>query len=332
MARAAAAAPVARAAARPVPPPVDAAPSGPVPPAVGASRPARVPGPAQPRPGAPAEPGHDGPPGGAAPGRPGPGATGQTGPIPDHGPTGPGAEPGESGPAASRFGVAAASSLRQAGSDLRRQLREQRRLRIAALGIVVLLLLGAVPLFLAIRSATSDPVFRSLDSLSVPGWAAVETTDGVSGSRWCFIECRFRERITRSERGPEETAQAYERALTEDGWRPWKVAYCPEQPVEGRYSCWRRDELTLDLWVRQPPCAADPERNRPSVAPSGAEGAPEPATEQECSGSVVSVKVRNAIDDERTRPQPSIDPSLTGEDPDPLLTDDPLADLSPSPS
>lgn len=299
-----------------------------------ARRTARVPGSAQPRPGVPSDPGQDGPvpPGVAAPGRPGPGAPAQAGPASDHGPVGPASPHSTSDPGSGRLGGAAVSSLRQAGSDLRRQLGEQRRLRIAALGIVVLTLLGAVPLFLAVRSATSDPVFRSLDSLAVPSWAAVETTDGVSGSRWCFIECRFRERITRSERSPEETAQAYEQALTEDGWRPWQVAYCPEQPVEGRYTCWRRDELTLDLWVREPACATDPLRDRPTVAPSGAEGATTPETEEECSGSVVSVKVRNAIDDERTRPQPSTDPSLTGEDPDPLLTDDPLGELTPSPS
>jgi integrin beta 3 len=198
--------------------------------------------------------------------------------------------------------------------------------------MVVLLVLGAVPLFFGVRAATSDPVFQSLDSLPVPEWAAVETEDGVSGSRWCFIECRFRERTANSERGTEETAQAYEQALTTDGWRPWKVAYCPEQPVEGRYTCWQRDELTLDLWVREPACAADPLRNRPTIGPSGAPGEAAPAPEQECTGSVVSVKVRNAIDDERTGPQPSIDPSLTGVDPDPIFTDDPLSDLTPSPS
>lgn len=207
--------------------------------------------------------------------------------------------------------------------------------------MVGLLVLGAVPLYLGVRAATSDPVFRSLNSLSVPGWAAVQTEDGVSGSRWCFIECRFRERTANSERGTEETAQAYEQALTADGWRPWKVAFCPEQPVEGRYTCWQRDEMTLDLWVREPACAADPLRNRPTVAPSGAEGGAaregeknpaEGAPTQECTGSVVSVKVRNAIDDERTGPQPSIDPSLTGVDPDPVFTDDPLGELTPSPS
>jgi hypothetical protein len=44
------------------------------------------------------------------------------------------------------------------------------------------------------------------------------------------------------------------------------------------------------------------------------------------------VKVRNAIDDDRTKPQPSTDPSLTGEDPDPIFTDDPLGELTPTPS
>jgi hypothetical protein len=209
--------------------------------------------------------------------------------------------------------------------ELRRQMREQRRLRLATLALVSLLLLGALPLYFGIRAATRDPVFTSLDALALPGWAATETVDGVSGSRWCLGECRFRERTLTSERGTKETADAYEKALTAAGWRRWQPAFCPDQPVDGRYTCWKRDELTLDLWVRDPPCASDPMRDRPTVGPA----APD---DDSCAGAVVSVKVRNAIADERTGPQPSIDPSLTGEDPDPMVTDDPLEDPTPAPS
>jgi len=81
-------------------------------------------------------------------------------------------------------------------------------------------------------------------------------------------------------------------------------------------------------------------RLRPTVGPAeladpanpadpAAAGAP-PAT-PECEGSVVSFKVRNAIDDERTRPNLPQDPGLTGEDPDPIFTDAPLPDLTTTP-
>lgn len=95
----------------------------------------------------------------------------------------------------------------------------------------------------------------------------------------------------------------YEAALVRDGWRPWQVTRCPEQEAKGSYTCWRRDELTLDLWVREPTCVPPPVDGEPAVVPS-----PDPSTAaQECTGSLVSVKVRNAIDDDRTRPQPSTD-------------------------
>lgn len=199
---------------------------------------------------------------------------------------------------------------------------------MAVLAVVSLVLLGAVPLFFGLRAASRDPVFNSLDELNVPGWAATKTVDDVSGSRWCLLECRLRERTAESQRPPKETAAAYERALAEAGWQPWKVGRCPAQPAKGRYTCWRQDELTLDLWVREPTCAAAPEPTEVPVEPSTA---PE-AGAAKCEGSLVSVKVRNAIDDERTGPQPSTDPSLTGEDPFPIITADPLKDVTPSPS
>ncbi|SCL53738.1 hypothetical protein GA0070617_2456 [Micromonospora yangpuensis] len=215
-----------------------------------------------------------------------------------------------------------------ARSELRRRLRERRRLRLGLLALVSVLVLGALPLYFGIRTLSRDPVFDTLDALGVPGWAAVRVEDDVSGSRWCLLDCRLRERTVESERPPAETAQAYEQALAADGWRPWKVDRCPEQPANGSYTCWRRDELTLDLWVREPTCVPPPVDGEPAIVPS-------PAPQErsaECSGSSVSLKVRNAIDDDRTRPQPSTDPSLTGEDPYPTLTEDPLGEPTPSPS
>jgi integrin beta 3 len=224
---------------------------------------------------------------------------------------------------------AGAGRLQGARSEIRKQVRERRQLRVAVLILASLFVLGALPAYFGVRAATRDPVFSSLDALAVPAWAASNTVDDVSGSRWCFIECRYRERTAESARVWEETAPVYEKALTDNGWRPWQVQLCPEQPVKGKghYTCWKRDELTLDLWVRPPPCAADP-----AAAPS-ADPAKPPAPGPgagECGGSLVSLKVRNAIDDDRTKPQPSTDPSLTGEDPDPTFS--PLADLTPTPS
>ncbi|MEV0726158.1 hypothetical protein AB0I37_25670 [Micromonospora purpureochromogenes] len=207
-------------------------------------------------------------------------------------------------------------------------MRERRRLRLGILVLVSVVLLGAIPLYFGIRTLSRDPVFDTLDGLDVPGWAAAQTVDNVSGSRWCLQDCRLRERTVESERAPEETAGVYEAALRRDGWEPWQVSRCPEQKEKGRYTCWRRDELTLDLWVREPTCAAPPPAGASTVPPS-TEATPAAGT---CAGSLVSVKVRNAIDDERTRPQPTTDPSLTGEDPFPTFTEDPLEELTRSPS
>jgi hypothetical protein len=207
----------------------------------------------------------------------------------------------------------------------RAEARDLRRLRMAAILLAILVLLGALPLYFGIRAATRDPVLNTLDGLDVPGWAAVKTEDAVSGSRWCLIDCRLRERTVQSDGTPDETAKAYESALAAEGWQRWSPAeLCPEQPVEGRYTCWQRDELTLDLWVRPPSCVAEAAGATVPASP--------PATAPECNGATVSIKVRNAIDDDRTRPQPSTDPSLTGVDPDPIFTDDPLDDPTPSPS
>ncbi|MFD0784255.1 hypothetical protein ACFQZ8_10045 [Micromonospora azadirachtae] len=218
--------------------------------------------------------------------------------------------------------------MRAARSELRRQMRERRRLRMIVLALVSLVLLGAVPLYFGFRTLSRDPVFDTLDTLDVPGWATAKTVDDVSGSRWCLIECRLRERTITSERSPEDTAKVYEAALRQDGWRPWHVAMCPAEEEKGSYTCWRKDELTLDLWVRAPSCVPPPVDGEPAIVPS-----PDPSTAaQTCTGSLVSVKVRNAIDDERTRPLPSTDPPFTGDEPLPTLTGDPLDEPTSSPS
>jgi hypothetical protein len=141
------------------------------------------------------------------------------------------------------------------------------------------------------------------------------------------MDCRSRERTMSSQRGDEETNKVYEQALLDSGWRRWTVAGCAPDPIEGKYSCWRRDEFTLDLWVRPPPCAKDLLRLRPTVAPGGT---PEPQASAvvpsgaaglpPCEGSLVTIKVSNAIADvryvhpEQPNPLPTLEDGLTDED------------------
>lgn len=198
---------------------------------------------------------------------------------------------------------AAAGWRAGARSELRRQLREVERWRRATLVVLVLLVLGAYPSYLLLQAATRDQVLNSLDTLDLPGWAAEQPADRVFGSRWCIEECRFRERQLTSQRSTDETAAVYHRVLSGAGWVRWEVERCPELPVTGSYTCWKRDEYTLDLWVRDPPCAADPLRNRPTVGPVDPSAPPagSSADAEKCSGSIVTIKVRNGIADDRGR-------------------------------
>jgi hypothetical protein len=196
--------------------------------------------------------------------------------------------------------------------------------------------LGLLPLWFGVRAATRDPVFNSLDALDVPSWAAKKVEDRSSGSRWCFMDCRFRERTAQSDQPFAQTDKAYATALRSAGWQPWNVSGCPDQPVspqDGQYSCWRRDEFTLDLWVRLPECAVDAVAAQdPAALPkTGPDGVVATADPKKCKGSTVSIKVQNAITDQRGKPDGE-KPGLTGETPDPVLSNDPLLEPTPSPS
>lgn len=170
-------------------------------------------------------------------------------------------------------------------------------MRRLALAMVVVLVLGAPMLYFGILFATRDPVLNSLDRLQVPSWAAQSPEDRIiSGSRWCFIDCRFRERTLQSTGEPEQTTEVYQAALLKAGWTRWEVEGCPQVIVDGDYSCWTRDEYTLDLWVHPPDCAYDPLNLRPNL--NG-----EATTEgEECSGAVVEIKMQNRVADERGLP------------------------------
>ncbi|MGK5677802.1 hypothetical protein [Actinoplanes sp. URMC 104] len=215
---------------------------------------------------------------------------------------------------------------------IREQLRTQRRLRVVTLVSLAAVVLVVLPAIFGLRAAGSDPVFRSLDSLEVPSWAAQQVEDQSSGSRWCFIDCTFRERTASSQKSFKETTAAYTSALTAAGWQPWKVGDCPEEainPADTTYSCFRRDEFTLDLRVSPPECAVDQvAANDPSVAGSTA---PPAVPKGACAGSAVSIKVQNAIADTRGKPEPEKSP-FTGETPDAVIPDDPLLEPTPTAS
>jgi hypothetical protein len=225
--------------------------------------------------------------------------------------------------------------LRGARSELRRKLRAKRRLRVLTLISLSIVVLGLLPLFFGIRATTRDPVFTSIDALDLPTWAATDVQDQSSGSRWCFIECRFRERTAQSQQPFAQTGTVYANALTAAGWQRRTAGPCADQPIspeDGTYTCWQRDEFTLDLWVRLPECAVDAfAAQDPAALPStGPDGTVSTAPPQKCTGSTVSIKVQNAITDTRGKPGEE-KPGLTGETPDPVLRDDPLAP-TPSPS
>lgn len=183
-------------------------------------------------------------------------------------------------------------------------MREQQRVRTMALMIIVALVLGAPVLYFGILTATRDPVLNSLDRLPVPDQYAQSPQDRIiSGSRWCFIDCRFRERQLESLADTEETTAVYQAALREAGWAQWQVEGCPQVEVDGDYTCWTRDEYTLDLWVQPPECVYDPLNLRPNLG-SNEDEAGEAAGvgdngQEECGGSVVEIKMQNRVADER---------------------------------
>ncbi|MBW6440302.1 hypothetical protein KZ829_41925 [Actinoplanes hulinensis] len=213
-------------------------------------------------------------------------------------------------------------------AELRHKLRTQRRLRLVTLFSLAALVLLALPAFVGLRAASSDPVLASLAALKVPSWAAKGVENQETGSTLCIMECSFRERKAESDRPFKETAGVYTEALTKAGWKQRKVEGCPETPVapeEGTYSCWSRDELTLDLAVGLPGCAVDQISAEQNPTAGAAEELPDPGA---CQGSTVRIKVWNKIEDRRGEKETT--PGLVGVTPDTVLsTDDPL--LSPTP-
>ncbi|WP_430780205.1 hypothetical protein [Actinoplanes sp. G11-F43] len=204
-------------------------------------------------------------------------------------------------------------------AGLRYKMRTQRRWRLVTLVSTAVMVLLVLPAFFGVRAMSSDPVFASLDQLPVAEWADKEPQDHEFGSALCIGECSFRERVAASDRPFPETATAYSKALKTAGWTEWKADACekPASPEEQSHSCWRRDELTLDLFVGLPDCAVDQfaaEQN-----PAAGEEALEPLEPGECVGSSVRIKVQNTIVDTRGRTDTA--PGPLGETPDTVLPD-----------
>lgn len=169
-------------------------------------------------------------------------------------------------------------------SQVRAQLRQVERLRLATLALVTFVLLGSLPGFFLIKYVTQDPGFRAMDALELPAWAARNPVDQAVGSRWCIQICRIRHRVWESRRDLESTVEAYQRALQGEGWKRWEVIRCPAHRVRGDYTCWRRDAFTLDLWARPSDCQ--------DAGGAESEG-------ENCPEVTVTVVIRNAGDDGR---------------------------------
>src|SRR5262249_26782633 len=158
-----------------------------------------------------------------------------------------GSSPSGTGPSAPRSGVP--------GTGRVDEVVERRVVRAATLLLagIALVVLGALPTFFFIRDAMRDPVFVELDKLAVPSWAALAHQDYESGSRYCIQTCAFRSRTWQSARSVNETDAAYQAALRRAGWQPSTAAGCPKG-VPGKYTCWQRDQLVLDLYTRDANC------------------------------------------------------------------------------
>ncbi|WP_052164137.1 hypothetical protein [Actinoplanes utahensis] len=221
--------------------------------------------------------------------------------------------------------------LRGAGAELRHKLRTERRLRLVTLISLAALVLLVLPAFFGVRAMASDPVFASLNELKVDSRFSQGPKDQESGSAFCFLKCSFREREADSAGDLKETTAAYAKALTEAGWDQWTNAACeaPERPEEQAHTCWRQDELTLDLYVGLPDCAVD--EFAAGLNPSAGAEAAVPADPGTCTGSSVRIKVQNTLVDHRGETDPA--PGPLGQTPETVLpTDDPLLQSTPKTS
>ena len=165
-------------------------------------------------------------------------------------------------PAVPAGGRAAESSsgLRGASEELRNRLRTQRRLRVVTLLSLAVVVLVVLPAVFGLRHRCQGPGVQLAGRARGARLGGHEAShDQGSGSRWCFLELPVPgagrpSRRSRSRRPPRPTRRRWPRPAGSRG----RSASARRQPIaadEGTYSCWKRDEFTLDLWVRQPNCA-----------------------------------------------------------------------------
>jgi hypothetical protein len=179
---------------------------------------------------------------------------------------------------------------------------------MGALVAVITFLLAVVPGAFLLRDTVQDPIFVSLDQLSIPAWANLAHEDASSGNRFCVKDCELAERAYQSGRPTAATDTAFQQALLAAGWRH-RTAGCPSG-VGGRYSCWQHDQYVLDLWTRDancstseattapvPPGATIPAMNLPlgQVTPAPGPNPTGPPTAN-CPLSQVTVKVAHSGD------------------------------------
>jgi len=177
-------------------------------------------------------------------------------------------------------------------AELRKQLKIQQQLKGVTLVLVVLLLLAAYPVYLFTQTFAADPVFAELDGLDLPEWAAYHHEDKAEGSRWCIQQCRVRERIWDSERGPQDTHPVYATALLADGWR--LNDRCVTVSDDSVASCWKKDEYVMIVHVIEPICEVAPPRD---PLPGATPAPEETAADRQCPGSRVNMLIMNAIDE-----------------------------------
>jgi hypothetical protein len=184
-------------------------------------------------------------------------------------------------------------------AELRKHMRIRQQLKSITLTLIVLLMLAAYPVYLFAQSLAADPVFTELDGLDLPGWSAYAHEDAAEGSRWCIGECRVRSRTWLSERGPDETHEAYAHALLDDGWR-LRIENCQQAADDSVITCWQRDEYLMVMHIRKPLCDAPPTREPvPGASPTATDPAQAtgPPAEPACPAALVTMYISNAIDE-----------------------------------
>jgi len=171
------------------------------------------------------------------------------------------------------------SRVGQVRTDLIRQYRRLRRLRLATLGVIAAALLAATGLALGADRWTPDPAYRVLDELTIAPLSADSARDTAYGNRWCVGQCRVRERVWSSGVTVADTRASMDAALEARGWRP-SGRDCDADSPEVSRICVQREEFLMDVWIGPADCDASGCRTatvlamvRPATSPAPGSGA-----------------------------------------------------------